>query len=439
MITGRTKIQLVIFLVITLAGVSFTGAKYARIDRMLWDTSYAVTGHFAESGGIFTGAEVTYRGVTVGRVGGMELTDDGVDVILDIENDHDEIPADTRLLVGNRSAVGEQYVELQPQSNGEPYLESGSEVEQSQTETPIHTTEWLRTTTELVNSVPKKDLNTVITEFGAAFKGSGPDLARLIDSSTSFIEAANQNFELTRTLVDESRVVLGTQLDKASAIRSFSRDLRLFSDTMVEADGSLRKVIDDGSVTARTLRTFLEENQVDLGKLINNLVTLGEIQIRHLDGLELVLVVYPYVVAGGYTVADDTQSPNGKINAHFGMILTEEPPSCDRGYNARVRDPQRERGNAPMDEDARCAEPPGQSNPRGAQNTPGGDSPSPGRAPFLAGQAGVDAPVIGSYDRDSGSFTWGGDAAASVDYTGGASEAFGDHSWKWLLLQPVMQ
>ena len=102
-------------MVITLLGVSFVGARYAKLDRLVIDRTYTVTAHFADSGGIFTGAEVTYRGVTVGRVGDMELTGDGVDVVLDIENDQDNIPADTKALVGNRSAVGEQYVELQPQ------------------------------------------------------------------------------------------------------------------------------------------------------------------------------------------------------------------------------------------------------------------------------------------------------------------------------------
>ena len=72
--------------------------------------------HFADSGGAFAGAEVSYRGVRVGQVDEMVLTDDGVDILLDIDNEHDDIPADARAVVGNRSAVGEQYVELQPQS-----------------------------------------------------------------------------------------------------------------------------------------------------------------------------------------------------------------------------------------------------------------------------------------------------------------------------------
>ena len=70
--------------------------------------------HFAESGGIFTGAEVSYRGVTVGQVSDMKLTDKGVDVVLNIEKTHKDIPEKTKALVANRSAVGEQFVDLQP-------------------------------------------------------------------------------------------------------------------------------------------------------------------------------------------------------------------------------------------------------------------------------------------------------------------------------------
>ena len=64
------------------------------------------------------------------------LTDDGVDVVLDIDNDYDEIPADTLAVVGNRSAVGEQYVELQPQRDDGPYLHDGSVIATQDTRTP---------------------------------------------------------------------------------------------------------------------------------------------------------------------------------------------------------------------------------------------------------------------------------------------------------------
>ena len=82
MITSRTKKQLIVFVIITLLGVTFVGARYARLDRLFYDSAYTVNAHFAQSGGIFTGAEVTYRGVGIGQVSDMKLTDEGVDVLL---------------------------------------------------------------------------------------------------------------------------------------------------------------------------------------------------------------------------------------------------------------------------------------------------------------------------------------------------------------------
>ena len=427
MITKRTKVQLIIFVVITLLGVTFVGARYAQLDRLVLDESYEVTAHFADSGGIFAGAEVTYRGVTVGRVGQMELTDEGVDVKLEVEKEFDTIPADTKALVGNRSAVGEQYVELQPKSNGKPYLDEGSEIERSDTDIPIATTKFLVDTQKFVNSVGKDDLRVVVDEFGAAFKDGGDDLTRLIDSSTSFIDVANENFELTQQLIRDSNIVLGTQMDKASAIQSFARDLDLFSGTLAASDKDLRRVIDNGSVTATQLRTFLEDNQVNLGKLINNLVTTGEVQIKHLDGTRMVLILYPYVVAGSFVVNDKSED-TGLFDAHFGLMTVTEPHVCTRGYDqSEVRDPETERGNKPMNEDARCTEPAAMSNPRGVQHAPRRVAPG-------------SRPTIASYDRATGKVSYADEKPSTqVTYTGGADASFGKESWKWLLLQPLMQ
>jgi phospholipid/cholesterol/gamma-HCH transport system substrate-binding protein len=427
MITRRTKVQLMVFALITMVGVAFVGAKYARLDRLVVDESYNVTAHFADSGGIFTGAEVSYRGVTVGQVSSMKLTAKGVDVVLDIDNDHKDIPKDTEAVVANRSAVGEQFVDLQPKTKSGPYLADGSQIAMSDTKTPIDTTKFLTDIDTTVNSVNKQSLNTTVDELGKAFGGSGEDLGRLVDTSTSFINAANDNFDTTTALLQDSNTVLQTQIDKRSAIKSFSRDLALFSTTLAQSDPDLRRVIDNGSATANELRTFLERNKVDLGQLINNLVTTGEITGRHINGTEMLLVVYPYVVAGGYTVvAKDPQTH--LYDAHFGLILQQNPTVCHNGYQGTDRRSPYNRGNRPMATGAHCAEPAGQSNARGAQNAPRRPAPA------------YRAPVVGSYDPATKKFRYTDtNPSGDVTYTGGAASLMGADSWKWLLAQPLAQ
>jgi phospholipid/cholesterol/gamma-HCH transport system substrate-binding protein len=414
-----------IFALITMLGVSFVGARYARLDRLIFDDSYQVVAHFAESGGIFAGAEVSYRGVTVGQVGEMVLTEEGVDVLLEIDNDFGDIPSETKAVVANRSAVGEQFVDLQPETKEGPFLEEGTEIPVAMTETPISTTKFLVDIDTTVNSVNKQSLTTVVSEMGKAFKGTGENLGQIIDTSNSFIETANDNFEVTTSLLEDGNKVLTTQLDKASAIQSFARDLSLFSDTLASSDKDLRRVINNGSVTANQLRTFLEENDVDLGELINNLVTTGEVTGKHIAGTEMILLAYPYVVAGGFTVVGKDPK-SGLYDAHFGLILQQNPHVCKEGYGGTDRRSPHNRGNRPMNVNARCSEPQGTSNARGAQHTPRRAGPA------------YRAPVIGAYDAETGAVTYTDRSPSdSVSYTGGAVQMFGQESWKWLLLGPL--
>lgn len=428
MITNRTKVQLVVFVIITLLGVSFVGARYAHLDRLFYDDNYTVTAQFPDSGGIFAGGEVTYRGVGVGRVSALELTDSGVDVELEIENAYDEIPADALAVVGNRSAVGEQYVELQPQRTDGPYLHNGSVIKRSETEIPIATDTLLTNLSNTVESVNKDSLKTTVDELGAAFGGTGEDLQQIIDSGNSFITTANANFDLTTDLIRDANTVLNGQIATESSIRNFSSQLQAFSTVLAGADPDLRTLIDTGGVAVTQLRTFLEQNQVELGDLINNLVTTGDVIVKHLDGIKQVLVVYPYVVEGGFTVVSKTPE-TGLYDAHFGLIITDKAV-CHQGYEGTdTRKPQ-DGSNRPMNVDARCTEPASKTNARGAQN-------APQRAP-----ASYDAPVVASYDQDSGELTWGDpteDGSAALPQAGTvAPPSLGEESWQWLYLQPLM-
>lgn len=101
MITKTVRWQLIALVLVTVVAVGYAGFRYAGLDRIFGATTYPVTVQLADSGGIFTGADVTYRGVSVGRVGQLSLTARGVDVQLDIENSAPSIPADARAVVGN--------------------------------------------------------------------------------------------------------------------------------------------------------------------------------------------------------------------------------------------------------------------------------------------------------------------------------------------------
>jgi len=425
MITRRTRLQLMVFLLITVLGVAYVGAKYARIDRLFFDDTYTVTASFAESGGIFTGAEVTYRGQPVGRVGKLELEPDGVLVNLDIDN-ATLIPRDTKAVIANRSAIGEQYVDLQPRTDHGPFLKDRSTIDREDTELPISTTELLLNLDQLVNSVDRDDLRTTVKELGTALRGKGSDLQTIIDSSGVLIDAADANIAQTIKLINDGNTVLATQVASGDHIKTWAKNLALLSDTLVTSDADLRAVVDNGSVASQQLTALITENKADIAVLLGNLLTVSELTAVRLDAVEQLLVVYPAVVMGGYVVPGKDRG-TGHFDAHFGLVLGSDPAACRAGYGGTDKRVPQDTSSKPANSQAACTAPSSTgTNVRGAQNKPNPSSRSLNRAGFGVG---TDATGV------SGGYA--GVPEFMVGSTGGQYRMLGKDSWKAMMLGPV--
>ncbi|WP_455352177.1 MCE family protein [Streptomyces sp. SYSU K217416] len=425
MITRTVKAQLLAFAAVTAVGVSYVGIQYTGLVDALLDRGYTVRADFADSGGIFSGAEVTYRGVPVGRVGELRLTGSGgVSVALDIE-DASRIPADTLAVVANRSAVGEQYVDLQPRASGGPYLRDGSTIARSDTRVPLPTTDLVLSLDRLVNSVPKKDLQITVDELGKAFAGTGPHLSRLVDSGNELVESASASLPQTIELIEDSRTVLKTQADKGSAIKSFSRDLAALTAELKSSDGDIRRLIGAGAPAAQEVNSLLRANRPHLPVLLGNLISGGQITVARLPGVEQALVTFPVVVAGSHTVIP------GDGTTHFGMVVNaDDPPPCRQGYGTQRRDPA-DTSERPANTRARCTAPRGgDTSVRGAQNAPG--------ASGRGGSRGADpAAHVAPYDPETGTVAGPDGTPVEIGSTGGEQSVFGKDSWQWLLVGPM--
>ncbi|HEX6341127.1 MCE family protein [Umezawaea sp.] len=392
MTSRRTRVQLLLLVVIAVVGLTYTGAEYAGLDRLLGARGYVVTARFTDSGGIFVNAEVTYRGVTVGRVTELRLTDRGVEVDLDVEPSAPPIPASARALVANRSAIGEQYVDLEPDDEHGPFLGQGSVIALDRTAVPPSPESVLTNLDALVTSVPTDSLRTVVDELHAAFTGAGEPLGRLLDSADSLTGAAVDHLPQTIGLLADGRTVLETQRAEAANIAAFGQGLARISAQLKESDPDLRAVIGRAPAVAAQVDDVLRTSGTDLGVLVANLLTTTQITTSRADAIEQALVVYPIVVA-----TTRTTSPDG--TGHLGAVLNFfDPLSCTRGYETTAQRPADDVTAVPANGQAYCAEPPNSPiSVRGAQNAPVAGTPrqlpppEPPREPRLPG-------VLGSPD-----------------------------------------
>ncbi len=415
MILRKTKVQLLAFIAIALLGISYVGFNYVGLDRLLLGSGYDIEAEFADSGGIFVNAEVTYRGVAVGRVSSLELTEDGVSVGMTIDPDAPDIPADARAVVTNRSAVGEQYVDLIPDGPGEPYLEEGSVIPESRTGIPIAVEELLLNLDRLVGSIDTENLRTLVDELGTAFAGAGDDLSRLIDNGDLLLARAQESLPQTIQLIIDGRTVLDTQLESGSSIQTFSEQLRAFTDQLRESDPDIRSLLVNAPAAGESISGLLDQAGVGLSSLFTNLDIINKTVIPNLPGLEQVLVTYPSVVAGGFSVI--RRDSDGVVRAHFGLVLgSDSPSSCYTGYSGTDTRTPGELGAVVTNTAAACqvlngVDPhPGDginetgSSIRGAQNAGSSAGPGSGAGPQAPGASAGDIleDILGTLPFSSG-------------------------------------
>ncbi|MCW2618456.1 MAG: ABC-type transport system, mce(Mammalian cell entry)-related protein [Modestobacter sp.] len=330
MITRKVRLQLIGFALVAVLFTSYLSFKYVGLDRLLLGNGYDVAADFSDSGGIFVNAEVTYRGVGVGRVSDMQLTDSGVRVTLTVNPDAPDIPADTSAVVANRSAVGEQYVDLRPPDDAGPYLADGAVIPQDRTSIPIPVEQLLLDVDGLVGSIDTADLRVVVDELGTAFAGAGDDLSRLLDNGDLLLTRAEQSLPQTLRLITDGQTVLDTQAESRSAIQSWASDLRALTDTLVSSDPDIRSLLVNAPDAGAALQTLVQDAGPSLGPLVRYLDVLNKVTIPRLAGVEQMLATYPDVVSGGFSVV---RNDGGTMRAHFGFVLNSgDPQPCTTGY-----------------------------------------------------------------------------------------------------------
>ncbi|RJQ67562.1 MCE family protein [Pseudonocardiaceae bacterium YIM PH 21723] len=374
MLTRAVRIRLLAFLVVGLTTIAFVGLRYAALGPLVGlPGHYEVTVALARSGGLFAGSEVTFRGVHVGKVAGLSLVDSGVRAHLEIDHAAPAIPAATRAVVTNRSAVGEQYLDLQPAEDSGPYLADGSTISEAQTETPLPVQDVLSNLDTLVDSVPPDALRTVIGELGTATRGQAENLQALLDAGHDFTQAADENLPQTVDLLNSGQIVLRTQQDSSTSLLQFAQNAQQFAETLRQSDADLRGVVTAAPGLAEQVTAGLRETNPGLAILLANLTTTAKIGETRQAGLGQFLTQVPLAVDVVTKVFRGNDNTLGLAPTFF------NPPPCTKGYlnpyrNGTDLGPQR-----PLNVESRCQAPPGSGiNVRGSQNAPwGGGVPEP--------------------------------------------------------------
>lgn len=330
MIDRLTRVQLTIFGIVTVLTVGAIALFYLHLPAAIGIGAYNVNANFVAGGGLYKNANVTYRGVTVGRVEEVGLTDNGVVAKMRL-NSGTPVPDNVTATVKSVSAVGEQYIDMvPPEQASQSMLRNGSSIDQQHTAVGQDVAGLLHQADALVSSIGNTRLQDLLHETFKAFNGSGPELARLIQSARSLVDEANANYGQVDQLIDQAGPFLDSQIQSGDDIRQLADGLARFTGQVAKADPQVRSVLQNVPPTADVANTTFEGIRPTFPMLAANLANFGRIGVIYNKSLEHALVVFPALLAALNTVAGGVPTDEGgKLDFKIDL---GDPPPCSVGF-----------------------------------------------------------------------------------------------------------
>ncbi len=330
----RTKIQLVVFLVVAVVAGGIMAFKVIRVPALWFGIGeYQVIVDLPQAAGLYPRGNVTYRGTEIGTVKDVRLSGTGVQAVLALRPDV-KVPSDLEAEVHSVSGVGEQYVALLPRNDTSPPLKDGDVIPARDTQIPPDINDLLDATNSGLKAIPNDNVKTVVDESATAVGGLGPEISRIVRGSTQLAIDARDNLDPWLALIDNAKPVLDSQADTSDEIGSWAAHLAAITDSVRNRNDDLAGLIAQGGPAAQEGRQLIERLQPTLPMLMANLVGINDVAITYQPAIEQVLVLLPQGTAG--MQASILANMNNKLD-YKGSYLDfnlqpGNPPACLTGF-----------------------------------------------------------------------------------------------------------
>jgi len=255
---------LVAVLVVVLGALAVGAASWVKIGGgvPLRAAPYEATVRLADASGLVRGAEVQVSGVPVGEVGEVRATTAGTDVVLRIDAESAPLPADVRVALRTRTALGERFVGLSPGTPGGRTIPDRGRIPRSQVDAVPTVGEILDTFDARTRRATRRLTATLRT----ALRGRGPGLNATLGTLP---DAADELAVLTElldgrrgrvgSLVRNGDAVLAAVAGSGDDLRGIARDARAVTAETAGRTDALRRTVDGLPGMLAELRATLDD------------------------------------------------------------------------------------------------------------------------------------------------------------------------------------
>jgi phospholipid/cholesterol/gamma-HCH transport system substrate-binding protein len=245
-----------------------TGAFYTRAFSDVAE----VTVQTARAGLIMgPGNKVKLRGVEIGRVGSVESTENGAELVLEIDRDQlSGIPANVTAAIRSSTVFGAKYVELVPGAEPvEARLAAGAVIDARSVTTEVNTV--FDGLDDLLSGVDVTDLNSTLTVLARGLEGRGRGISELAATADAYLTRLEPLLpQVRRDLVAVARFArLGNQV--SPALLRILENATVTGHTIATEQQDVHRLLVDLSILSQAGTRFVGVNDEALLSLLRSL------------------------------------------------------------------------------------------------------------------------------------------------------------------------
>jgi phospholipid/cholesterol/gamma-HCH transport system substrate-binding protein len=325
MLTPFIRRQLIAFAILTVVSIFVLGVYYLQVPSLVGIGQYTLKAELPASGGLYPTANVTYRGITIGRVTQVEPTVQGAEATMSIDSSY-KIPIDTVANVHSVSAVGEQYLDLVSTGNPGKYFSDGQTIAKGTVPSEIGPA--LDTANRGLAALPADKIPQLLDETAQSVGGLGPALQRLVDATQAIVGDFKNQITDVNDIIQHSGPVLDSQVNSGSAIERWARNLNTLSAQTAQNDQHVKSILSQAAPTADQVNELFSDVRESLPQTLANLEIVFDLLKRYHTGLEQVLVFLPQ----GASIAQTVAAPFPHQAALDLALSINQPPPCMTGF-----------------------------------------------------------------------------------------------------------
>jgi len=325
MLTRFIRTQLTVFAALTVVAIVVLGWYFLRVPTLMGIGQYTLRADLPSSGGLYATANVTYRGITIGKVTEVEPTETGVVATMSI-SDRYKIPIDAIANVHSVSAVGEQYLDLVSSDEPGKYFSNGQTITKGTV--PAEIGPALDTANRGLAALPADKIPVLLDETAQAVGGLGPALQRLVDGTQAIVGDFKTNIDDVNDIINNSAPIIDSQVDSGGAIQRWAANLNTLAAQSAAQDAAIRDGLRQAAPTADAVTAVFSDVRDSLPQTLANLEIILDMLKRYHKGVEQALVMLPQ----GASIAQAVSTPYPNQAAlDFGLTINQPPP-CLTGF-----------------------------------------------------------------------------------------------------------